>query len=97
VAEAAQAGVERVEMSAVRVKRAAATSPRPWAGIAALIGAFGLLMWLPSWSLSGVVAPLGLASIAAGWRSAPRRWLLWLALAANAVLLVATAVAWAAA
>jgi hypothetical protein len=71
-----------------------ATAPRPWAGLAALIGTFSLLMWYPSWSLSGFLAPIGLLCVAAGRKSAPRRWLLWLALLLNGVLLLVTALIW---
>jgi hypothetical protein len=81
-------------MNAGSAMRAPSTAPRPWAGVAAFTGVFGLIMWLPSWTLSGLLGAFGLACVATGWKSAPRRWLLWLALAINGVLVVATALAW---
>lgn len=77
-------------MSAVRARRA---TP-PWAAVAAGIGLLGLLLWLPSWSFSGFLAPVGLLCVVAGWRSARRPWLPWLALALNALLLVVTVWWW---
>lgn len=59
-----------------------------------MVGAFAALLWLPSWSLSGFLAPVGLVCVAAGWPSAPRRWLLWLAFGLNAVVLAATLLVW---
>ena len=58
------------------------------------MGGYGLVGWLPSWTFTGLLAPVGLALVAAGWRSAPRRWLVWLALAQNTLLLAATIWAW---
>jgi hypothetical protein len=72
----------------------ASARPRPWAGLGAFVGAAGTLMWLPSWSFSGFLGVIGLVCVAIGWRSAPRRWLLWVASVLNTVLLVATAVVW---
>jgi hypothetical protein len=77
-------------MSAVRVGRAAP----PWAAVAAVLGVVGLLLWLPSWSFSGFLAPIGLLCVVVGWRSARRWWLPWLALALNALLLVVTVSWW---
>ena len=73
---------------------AASAPPRPWAGLGAFVGAVGVLMWLPSWGFSGFLAPVGLLCVAVGWRSAPRRWLLWLASVLNTVMLAATALVW---
>jgi hypothetical protein len=80
--------------SAVNTRPDLSSRPRPWAALSALVGAVGLLMWLPSWSLAGVVAPVGMILAALGWRSAPRRWLLWLAFVLNGLLLLVTALAW---
>jgi len=64
--------------------------PRPWAGLAAFIAVVATLAWVPSGGLSGVIAPIGLACVVAGWRSVRRRWLLWLALVVNAYVLINT-------
>lgn len=72
----------------------ASPRPRPWAGLAAFIGGFAALLWVPSWGLSGVVTPLGLGCVVLAWRSAARRWLLWLAFGINAAVLVATVLYW---
>ena len=74
--------------------RATSTPPRPWAVLAAVIGTVGLLMWFPSGSFSGFAAPVGLFCVAAGWRCAPRRWLLWAGFLLNVVLLGMTIVLW---
>ena len=62
--------------------------PRPWAGLAVLVAVLATLAWVPTGGLSGFIAPVGLAFVAAGWRSSPRRWLLWLALVGNAYILI---------
>jgi protein-S-isoprenylcysteine O-methyltransferase Ste14 len=66
----------------------------PWEALAAVIGAFGLLLWLPSWSFSGLLAPVGLLCAVRGRRSVRRRWLLWLAVALNVLLLAVTVWWW---
>lgn len=67
---------------------AASARPRPWAGLAALVAFLASVTWVPTGGLSGFIAPIGLAFVAAGWRSASRRWLLWLALVVNAYVLI---------
>ena len=59
-----------------------------------MIAVAAALAWVPSWTASGFLTPLGLLCVAAGWRSAPRRWLLWLGLVFNALVLAATAALW---
>ena len=66
----------------------ASAHPRPWAGLAAFVAGLAVLAWYPTGGLSGFIAPGGLACVAAGWRSSPRRWLLWLALVANVYVLI---------
>ena len=75
-------------------KRMRSTRARPWAGVAACIGAFAALLWVPSWGLSGFLTPVGLVCVVAGRRSTPRRWLLWLAFGVNVLVLTATVLAW---
>jgi hypothetical protein len=70
------------------------TRPRPWTKLAVFTGGFGLLTWVPTWTLSGALAPLGLVLAALGWRSGPRGLLLWLALTLNTGLLGLTLWAW---
>ena len=60
----------------------------------AFIGGVAALTWLPSWTFSGILTPVGLICVAAGWNSERRRWLLWVALLLNALLLIATALVW---
>lgn len=68
----------------------AVTRPVPWAGLAAVMAGLAWLTWVPSGGLGGFVGLVGLGCVAAGWRSARRRWLLWLALVANAFALINT-------
>jgi hypothetical protein len=65
-----------------------------WARQGAFIGVVAAVVWLPSWTFSGIVAPFGLICIGVGWKSEPRRWVCWLGLVVNAVLLIGTAVVW---
>jgi len=46
------------------------------------------LLWVATGGLSGFLGLIGIACVAAGWRSTRRRWLLWLALLVNAYALV---------
>jgi len=68
----------------------ASERPSPWAGFAAFVAVVATLAWIPSGGLSGFVTPIGVACVVAGWRSAPRRWLLWLALVVNVYVLIET-------
>jgi hypothetical protein len=77
----------------VRAKRQLAR-PRPWAFNGAFIGAVAAFAWVPSWTFSAVLTPIGLICVALGWTSERRRWLLWAALLLNVVVLAGTALIW---
>ena len=65
-----------------------------WARQGAVIGVSAALGWFPSWTFSGILAPFGLICVGLGWKSEPRRWVVWFALVVNAVVLIASALIW---